>query len=378
QLREQWTRPQDIFSLLLIVGGDVVGRALAQLSGGPITPVTFSFGWVGYGISSLLMAAAGDNRLMPSSTDCSCLIINAKTGYARSNASWVLGRMMRDYEYWMHRQTTTVLDHVKEEALRKEKAPEASPVAATTDSQQPVPKPRARVGLCVAVYEASPSQKAGKPKHDLIFYSGFATALLQLGIAAIPLRTDQDWNILLITVSGILLALATGGLPQWKKEKWACRKRSKKDIMLTRGNGSQHVILIRGNGIGLDLEDLAAAQLQGNIDATMDGKTRGVLVLLAVLWTLLLITATGENGNPWFLLGIGTVGLLQNVIVAGFRRRPEAIGIHLDFVEVIAEAKVMNALYELEERYEHAGVALRPIFFPGNLREYEMARWAEI
>lgn len=41
---EQWTHPGDVFSVLLILGGDVVGRALAQLAGGRLTPPTFSFG----------------------------------------------------------------------------------------------------------------------------------------------------------------------------------------------------------------------------------------------------------------------------------------------------------------------------------------------
>lgn len=40
----QWTQPGDVFSVLLILGGDVVARALAQLAGGWLTPVAFSFG----------------------------------------------------------------------------------------------------------------------------------------------------------------------------------------------------------------------------------------------------------------------------------------------------------------------------------------------
>jgi hypothetical protein len=40
----QWKNPGDVFSVLLILGGDVVARALAQLAGSPITPVAFSFG----------------------------------------------------------------------------------------------------------------------------------------------------------------------------------------------------------------------------------------------------------------------------------------------------------------------------------------------
>jgi hypothetical protein len=40
----QWENPGDVFSVLLILGGDVVARALAQLVGSRITPVAFSFG----------------------------------------------------------------------------------------------------------------------------------------------------------------------------------------------------------------------------------------------------------------------------------------------------------------------------------------------
>jgi hypothetical protein len=41
----EWASPSNYaFTVLLLVGGDVVSRALAQLAGGTITPVAFSFG----------------------------------------------------------------------------------------------------------------------------------------------------------------------------------------------------------------------------------------------------------------------------------------------------------------------------------------------
>ena len=43
--KDEWASPSNYaFTVLLLVGGDVVSRALAQLAGGPITPVAFSFG----------------------------------------------------------------------------------------------------------------------------------------------------------------------------------------------------------------------------------------------------------------------------------------------------------------------------------------------
>lgn len=44
ELTNQLTNPSDIFSVLLILGGDVVCRAIAQLAGLQVTPVAFSFG----------------------------------------------------------------------------------------------------------------------------------------------------------------------------------------------------------------------------------------------------------------------------------------------------------------------------------------------
>lgn len=100
QLRQQWTQPTDVFNVLLLLGGDIVNKALAQLSGGIITPVTFSFGWVSYAVKTML-ASVGEAKLMPSASENPCLLITAKNGYIRSNASWVISRILQDYESWM-------------------------------------------------------------------------------------------------------------------------------------------------------------------------------------------------------------------------------------------------------------------------------------
>jgi len=45
--REEWKSPSNYaFTILLLLGGDVVACALAQLAGGKLTPVAFSFGTV--------------------------------------------------------------------------------------------------------------------------------------------------------------------------------------------------------------------------------------------------------------------------------------------------------------------------------------------
>ncbi|KAF7558116.1 hypothetical protein G7Z17_g199 [Cylindrodendrum hubeiense] len=367
EFRSQWKNPGDVFSVLLILGGDVVARALAQLAGSRVTPVAFSFGWVAYAVSAVV-AAVGENKLMPL-PDTSCEVINAKSGYTRGNTSWIIGRIVRDFDEWkderVSKHVETILD--AKDKFNREQANSKEPGSGD------ILKYPKKAGLCVSVYKAEEAQ-AGTPGYDFVYWLGFGTSILQLGIAAIPCGIFGHWDILLITVAGILLSFVTGSLPQWKEEKWACRDKSDKDVILTKGNGSQHAILILGEGKGFDLEDLATGQT--NADVSTPRKLRFALIGLAALWILLLITAAGITENSWFLLAIGSVGIVQNIFVAGKMRYPAAYGIPLTLVEVIGSPKVMDTLVEVEKKYPYAGANMIDTFFPGGkLRDHEKTTW---
>lgn len=56
-------------------------------------------GWVAYSVSALV-SAVGENKLMPQNVDCKCKVINGKSGYGRDNSSWVIGRIVRDFDTW--------------------------------------------------------------------------------------------------------------------------------------------------------------------------------------------------------------------------------------------------------------------------------------
>lgn len=94
QLAGQWANPSDVLSVLLIIGGDIVQKALAQASGGHFTPVCFSFGWVAYSLNALI-SIIGDGRLLPE-PDHPVKVFNLKNGYVRENKNWVIGRVLRD------------------------------------------------------------------------------------------------------------------------------------------------------------------------------------------------------------------------------------------------------------------------------------------
>ncbi|KAF2873711.1 hypothetical protein BDV95DRAFT_567605 [Massariosphaeria phaeospora] len=353
----QWTGPGDVFSVLLILGGDVVQLALAALTGGsPVTPIAFSFGWVAYAISAML-SAIGDNRLVRCAPEVPVKVFNLGSSYQRPNQSWLLGRLFKTYPYWMSPEVNARLQ------------------LSARDDQD-------RVALCVAVYKWRKDGQPGFPSRDLLWWSGFFVSAVQLGVAAIPFALHKDWAIFLITACGTLLCHASASIPQWRHEKWHAR-RTKKDVALTLGVGSQHVIIVLGSKDGLDLEDLAAGR------APDMWSTRISTMVLAILWLVLLISCTGIKTNTWYLLAVGGLGMLHNTVVAGAPRRPVALGLPIEPVtttndpgdgggpraEVFAEQKVMWTLVELEKQYNGFGKALLEEFFPGKLRGWEVAWW---
>ncbi len=359
ELRTQWSGPPDVLSILLLLGGDVVQASLAQLTASPVlSPAVFSFGWVSYAVSALL-AAVGDNRLMPLAPDYPCLVINGRSGYARENRSWIVSRVLRDFDFWKDPQ-------VGVEERRVLGALKAKLAAQGKHGVEP------RVPLSVSIYNVSAATPAGQSRPDFIYGVSFGVIALQFGLAAVPRALSGDWAILMVTGAGTALAWATAALPQWREEKvGACRRRSDKTCVVTAGNGSKDVLVIRGAGVGLDLEDLAAA------NARTAAATRVALCLLAVLWIALLVTVAGLKSDTWFLLAVGGVGTLQNILVAALPRRPAAYGLHLEYERTVCREKVMLTLQALEEIQPFLGRSLLDTFFPGEMREDEIKWWAE-
>ncbi|KAF7588228.1 hypothetical protein BBP40_005979 [Aspergillus hancockii] len=359
-LSAQWKNPSDILSVLMLLGPDIVQRAVAQLAGRIVTPVAFSFGWVAYAASALL-SSVGDGRLMPDVDVDNTVVVGCASGHFRTTKSWVLGRLLRDFEDAIDKEMKGERPHIPPGATLE---PKEGPSAREREQG------RAWEALRVTVFEVEnePSPGHGIPTLDWVWFSGWAVILTQLGIAVVAWAVDGSWDTFLITAAGNILALVEGSLPQWRKEKWACPKTGGGTVAITQGNGSRNAIVILGNrGVGLDLEILA----RGTRTAPTSWLTRIATACLAILWILLLISVAGMQQNKWYLFGIGLLGNIQNIIAAGAVRTPSAFGIHIKNVDTIRAARVAEVLKQVETRYPLVGTSLVDVFFPGSLRVKE-------
>lgn len=256
--------PTDFTAVLLIIGGDIVQKALAQLSGPQWgAPVAFSFGWVAYSFSALA-SVVGDGRLMPE-PEFQSFVTNCSSGYVRHNGSWVLARLLRDLE---------------------------------RDA------PRGKGGLCVTFLDAL--GRGGVAQRDWVWYIGLIVMPAQFAVALIPWILFGNWIIFLLTLSGTALAWSASVLPQWAAEKWLSCRRREAVYSLSRGNGHRHVFVIRNrHSGGLNLEDMAASHV--HLTPLAEWLSRVYLSLLALLWLVFLICAGTVKIDIWYLLAVGYV-----------------------------------------------------------------------
>ena len=203
--------------------------------------------------------------------------------------------------------------------------------------------------LCVKFYQVD--GESNKSHRDWIWWSFVVFMTCQFGLATAPLY-HRNWSVLVITGFGTLLALVMGSLPQWKREKFhgrinegkkgKARKEGEEErfrtYALTRGNGHSHVFVIR---VSVDdsffrLDGIAISRPISYY------KERAYIVLLAALWILLLVMVGGMKQDVWFLLGVGIIGIIPNVMVAGLERRPKTHGIP---VKEVKDSTIDKAMF---------------------------------
>ncbi|KAL8651492.1 MAG: hypothetical protein Q9226_004688 [Calogaya cf. arnoldii] len=375
-----WKKPGDVITLLMIMNGDVVQKALAQLSGPTFVPVAFSFGWVVYSIQAF-SSVIGTGRLMPAAPDVESIVVNVGSGHSRPNRSWILGRLLRDWDYDPTIEQglyVTVLDAVSRSKVVQEiydkydrpllpgQADDIELAEASGGLQITRPgsglKDYYMSGLTKAqstIFHVQAWWKILLLDKGSVWIFAWPVIGLQFCIACVPLMTHNDASTLIITAVGTLLAIWHGALPRWKEEKQCCRNNTRQNFCLLEGNGAAHIMVVCGNGAGLNFEDLAGGRVP---------RKRYTILWTSVLSLLsvgLLITIAREEGQTWFLKMVGGLGIFQNIVVAGSPRPASALGFYLKKRTAFYRAKVRDALRQADLEVPGVGGALRPIYFPG-------------
>ena len=93
------------------------------------------------------------------------------------------------------------------------------------------------------------------------------------------------------------------------------------------------VIISRGKTI--DVKDLASSRVE------IFHRTRRFLTVFALLRLVLPITVSGLSQDAWYVLAIGGLGMVQNMIVAAAVRSPAAHRLELEQIKEIKGGKVM-------------------------------------
>ncbi|KAI1504738.1 hypothetical protein F5X99DRAFT_370859 [Biscogniauxia marginata] len=376
----QFRNPKGIMAILLLVGGDVIQRAIAQSVGGRnsiFTPIVFSFGWVGYAFNSVA-TAVGDGTFLPQ-PDYPGFVVTINSGDRRQNQSWVIGRLIRDLELEVESRGD---------------------------------KNRLDSGLLVTVFKAVPDDKNKKhgmfkPKRHKLWAIYGVVLVAQILVAFVPLFSptgSKNWSIIVLTAIGNVLAVLTSWLPAMRDAKFKGRKNSDSTYAITRGNGHNHVFIIlpdtmerkklddgsKGDPLSClrHLEDTASAVHRAG------SATRVLATIFAFFWVILLLFVGGLESDSWFILGVGLIGMGHNVFISGWRREPEEHGIPIKPLmdndgnvsadheigrkeEGRGRPKVMDVLLDLEKKIPGAGHSLLPLFFPGRLREVEEGNWRQ-
>lgn len=370
----QFTNPNEIMNVMLLIGGEVIQKAILQMAGFSIvTPVVFSFGWVTYTFNSI--ANGGKDLPDPDYAVTVIPVTSRGSPLQIQNQSFLLGRLMRDLE----RRT------------RKE---------IQSDS------PEVQSGMVVSVYEIDPTPRPGlhhcgplKPCKDLIWWSFLPFLVVQLGVAAVPIILKRNWSIMLITACGNVLALVGASLPTIRRNKFACRLGSRVPFILTRGTGHKYAFLILPNSSNTRRDyygDEPASADRNCLPHLHDlayGFTKSQTsyfysVCLCLLWVVLLIAVGGLEDDTWYLFAVGSLGMAHSVLVASMPRSPESHGVPLKETrgpvfrfgstrDAGHRQKVSDTLLQLERNYPGAGHALLPGMYGdfSNLPANEIVMW---
>ncbi|KAI1273771.1 hypothetical protein F5Y07DRAFT_391026 [Xylaria sp. FL0933] len=284
--------PGGVATVLMIIGGDIVQKALAQTTGCLYTPVCFSFRWVAYAFIALV-GVLGDGKLLPP-PDYAIKVFNLGSGYCRDNKNWILGRIFRDIETYMSREEPMPYGGIR-----------ISVWEATENLHRHTQHSQSSI--------ANFALASGNGSKDVVIILGKGSCLDKK-----PLATGNRGNSLYMTNQA---SFQSPG-----------RVRPVYYLIIDRtGNRMTSARVIWGLPSGFWI-------------------TLCICVVQSLAWLVILITAALAE-NTWFPILAGVIGTFQNACLAAIERPPKRRNLPLQHVETIMRQKFMDGLMDLEVGY---------------------------
>ena len=304
------------------------------------TPAPMSIGAPGLLLTHLLR-----NTVKLPTTEQPGTVINAKSGYSRTNHSPTLEHLLRSH------------------------ADAASP---------------RRRGLRVTLLHTSTFPTAPAvlaDPIDLVPFRGVTLMVLQGSIAGLLyLFGGASWAVPAAVVADNLANTAIYIMQRRARQRELQSARivpeGKREVVcLTAGNGSSDAVVVVSEAGAVKLEDLAENRAA---TATPVRATNVVVPAALLAWVVQGVAfARLSVFDAWSVLGLAVVGVGYAMYSANSWRSPAALGFQIEKEEtrVVHADKVMETLKEVEALEKGTGLALLPVFFPGSLRPDEEAFW---
>ncbi|KAI0189462.1 hypothetical protein F4808DRAFT_454042 [Astrocystis sublimbata] len=317
QLASQWSNPKDVTTILMIIGGDIVQKALAQTTGCLYTP----------------------------------------SGYYRDNKHWIIGRIVRDMESYMSRTEPMPRSGLRISSYN-------SPLRAIpliVYGNWGVLLLTVAGTFLALVMGALPQWRAEKLPNRQHSSANFA---LTFGNGSKDIMVILGGKNKCLDLEELAFQETPRNLRPWEKFRRAKPdyfekpQTSLKDSVYQHRNRVQKIYdrILWGLPIGFWV-------------------TIGVCVAQSLAWLLLLLTSAGFTENAWYIILVGVIGMFQNAYLAAAERSPDSRNLPLTHVETIIRQKVMDGLMDLEIGYDGCGRPLLREFFPGVLLQDEEAWW---
>lgn len=329
-------RIQPLAIILMLLGPDIIQNTFAVTTAfAPNESPCFSFGWLAYSTSLLVSAMSESGGLLPRE-ECGVKVVDtngnmARRGKKRKVRVW---RLLRDLE---SRYDSDTIDS----------------------------------NIVIEVLEPTSQPWTPKSFWAMIQNRSMSTGIFQFWLAGIFWYFYGDLSILLLLSTSILLLAATANLPIWSAQKHLSHTDDMEDgvyaLMRDTGTPPQRIFIIQSIHPGIFVnKDGTATYAVRHTSVPAFILISGGFLCQALLCTQL------SDAAAIVLLIIMFCGTISNVATASLPREPMVDGVKLHSVDTIGGGKsVVEALREVEGRYEGFGQVLLREWFPENIRGWK-------